>query len=323
MSMNFNVLVTSVSRKIPLVQAVKTAMIKSGNNGALIGGDSNEKCIAKYFADDFWQMPLCVDGHDECLLDELRARQVRCVIPTRDGELMFWSRRKQWLHRQGIEVMVSGKEQVRQCLDKLLFYQICKKRGIPAIATSDNMAGIHAQSLVVKDRCGAGARRIGLRLSPEEAMCHARNLEQPIFQPYIPGKEYSADTYVDKKGNVKGVVCRTRDNVIEGESQVTTTVPNVALEKECAEYIKKLHLCGHVLIQFIQDTAGVIHIIECNSRFGGASTLSVSAGLDSFYWFLLEVKGNNLDDYPFQRLSTRLRQVRYPCDLVIELPYDM
>lgn len=317
-SSDFNVLVTSVSRKVPLVQAAKAAMIKLGNRGSLIGGDSNEHCIARHFSDFFWHMPPLDSLTDETLLAELNSRQVACVIPTRDGELLFWSRRKQWLHEKGIEVMVSDEESVNQCLDKLLFYQKCTALGIPAIMTSENMSDIHAHSLVVKDRFGAGARHIGLQLSPEKALQHALTLGHPIFQPYIRGQEYSVDAYVDKSGHVKGVVCRTRDNVADGESQITTTVNDIALEAECAEYVKKLKLYGHVIIQLLRDDNGTVHIIECNSRFGGASTLGVSAGLDSFYWFLLESNGISLDKHPFEKTGMQLQQVRYPCDLIIK-----
>lgn len=315
---DFNVLVTSVSRKVPLVQAVKAAMIKLENHGALIGADSNEQCIARNFTDAFWHMPALDSLTDKTLLAELNLRQVKCVIPTRDGELLFWSRRKQWLHEQGIEVMVSAEKSVNQCLDKLLFYQHCKTLGIPAIMTSENISDIHAPSLVVKDRLGAGARHIGLQLSPEEASRHALTLENPVFQPYIRGMEYSVDAYVDKSGHVKGVVCRTRDKVMDGESQITTTVNDTMLERKCSDYIEKLKLYGHVIIQLIRDDSGAIHIIECNSRFGGASTLSISAGLDSFYWFLLEASGGDIDAHPFEKSAACLQQVRYPCDLIVK-----
>lgn len=316
-SMDFNVLVTSVSRKVPLVQTVKAAMLKLANHGNLIGGDSNEQCIARHFTDAFWHMPPLDELTDETLLAGLNSRQVKCVIPTRDGELLFWSKRKQWLHEQGIEMMVSDEESVSQCLDKLIFYQNCKAAGIPGIMTSENISDIDAPSLVVKDRFGAGARHIGLCLSPEKALQHALTLGHPIFQPYIQGQEYSIDAYVDKNGIVKGVICRTRDNVKAGESQVTTTVNDVALEIRCAEYLKKLKLYGHVVIQLIKDVAGAIHIIECNSRFGGASTLSVAAGLDSFTWFLLESMGSDLNMHLFEKAKMSLQQIRYPCDLIL------
>ena len=131
-------------------------------------------------------------------------------------------------------------------------------------------------------------------------------------------REVSVDVYIDTKGKAKGTVVRTRDLVVDGESQITTTIRNERLENLCTDLAEKLKLYGHVIFQILISPEGAFHIIECNSRFGGASTLSLSVGLDSFYWFLLEASGETLDDYPFLRATVEKKQIRYPEDLVIE-----
>ena len=45
--------------------------------------------------------------------------------------------------------------------------------------------------------------------------------------------------------------------------------------------------------------------------------MSIAAGLESFYWFLLETGGADLDAYPFQRRGEK-RLVRYPADLIFD-----
>jgi carbamoyl-phosphate synthase large subunit len=57
-----------------------------------------------------------------------------------------------------------------------------------------------------------------------------------------------------------------------------------------------------------------LHLLECNCRFGGASTLSIAAGLDSFYWFLRECLNEDLSDLPFLNYRRGLRQIRYAED---------
>jgi carbamoyl-phosphate synthase large subunit len=79
-----------------------------------------------------------------------------------------------------------------------------------------------------------------------------------------------------------------------------------------------LGIYGHAVFQLIQSSTGGLHVIECNARFGGASTLSIAAGLDSFYWFLLEACGDSLSQYPFARCRRELRQIRFARDLVID-----
>jgi carbamoyl-phosphate synthase large subunit len=80
-----------------------------------------------------------------------------------------------------------------------------------------------------------------------------------------------------------------------------------------------LGLTGHMVFQAIEDRSGRVHLMECNSRFGGASTLSVAAGLDSFYWFFRECMGDDLHDVAFVESPEGLRQVRYASDKIVSV----
>jgi len=104
--------------------------------------------------------------------------------------------------------------------------------------------------------------------------------------------------------------------VVNGESQITATYRCRAIERLCAEVAISLSLRGHVMFQLLVDQQKEVHFIECNCRFGGASTLSVAAGLDSFYWFILETIGVDLDEIPVVLESSQLRQIRYATDKV-------
>ena len=85
----------------------------------------------------------------------------------------------------------------------------------------------------------------------------------------------------------------------------------------CIKIAEALKFFGHIVIQIIVDKDNQIHIIECNCRFGGASTLSIDMGLDSFYWFLLETQKSKLDKYDFIRKEIDKKQIRYTMDLII------
>jgi carbamoyl-phosphate synthase large subunit len=205
-------------------------------------------------------------------------------------------------------------------VDKLEFYHAMMRLGLPAIPTWESLDRVEAATCVVKERFGAGARGVGLNLSRETAAEWASGLQSPIFQPFVEGREHSVDVYVDRRGNAKGAVARSRDLVVGGESQVTTTRRDEALERLCASAAERLRLYGHSVFQVLQASDGGYSIIECNARFGGASSLSVEAGLDSFYWFLLEASGQDVSEYPFFRSACELRQVRYPDDQLTVVP---
>lgn len=308
---NFGILITSASRKVPLLEAVRAASKKLGNTGPVIAGDLDPTSLVRHFADEFWQMPRLSELDLETLVVECRRRGIQCIVPTRDAELGFFARAKEMLAAAGIAVLVSPIDGVSLCNDKLAFAR--KLTALGAIVASENPVGLSAP-LVVKERFGAGSRSLGLKLSVTQAEAWARQLQVPIFQPFVAGQEYSVDLYVDARGVLKGHVARTRDLVVDGESQVTTTAEVPAIDQVVAKLVQLLPLRGHAVLQGILGLDGRFQLIECNPRFGGASTLSLAAGLDSFYWALLEARGNSLDDYPFLPVALPLRQARYLAD---------
>ena len=63
MPKSFNVLITSLSNKVPLVREVRKALKRIDADGRIFGADCNPACIGRYFVDDFWEMP-STDGLD-------------------------------------------------------------------------------------------------------------------------------------------------------------------------------------------------------------------------------------------------------------------
>jgi len=212
--------------------------------------------------------------------------------------------------------MVSTAQSVDICLDKLAFAKFLSERQFPVIPTSEH-PDFKTEEWVVKERYGAGSHQIGLKLNQKDAEEHALKLKNPIFQPYCEGEEWGVDLYRTNQGYVKGSVARKRDLVIHGESQITTTAFFPELQDLCSQLANALSLYGHVIFQVIVDSKKEFHIIECNPRFGGASTASLAVGLDSFYWFLQESSGSILDKQPFYRSPSNIRQIRFPTDRVI------
>lgn len=312
------VLITSASKKVPLIHALQVASRKTPNKYQVIAADIDPCAIASYEADSFWNMPRLDDLDDlsvDRLVKECQVRDVSVIFPTRDGELEFWSQNYYLFARAGIEVIVSSYESISRCRDKLAFATFGEELGLPIIPAANSPEGFNNCLFVVKERYGAGSRRIGLGLSKEAALEHANGLEEPVFQPFIDGPEISIDSWVSKTGDVPGVVLRRRDVVVAGESQVTTTFQDANLEDDAIKVIKALQLRGPVVLQAIVTDKG-LQIIECNPRFGGASTAAIHVGLDSLYWSLSETEDGGFMPV-FHRTTGEIRQIRYPFDRVI------
>ncbi|MDG0794585.1 ATP-grasp domain-containing protein [Cohnella ginsengisoli] len=313
-----SVLISSVSRKISLIRGVRTALdrIEGQRGWAVIGGDVDGDCLGSRFTDAFWRMPRLDNLSLTELIEGCFERGVSRIIPTRDGELSYYAGHSQALRAAGIEVMVSNPETVRVCLDKLAFAEAGARLGFPVIPAAAKLDEGENNRYVVKERYGAGSRSVGLGLDRGSAQRHAMALEHPIFQPFIEGPEISVDVYVTRAGRCKGVVLRRRRVVVNGESQVTESFRDEGLETLFASFAERLGLYGHAVFQAIRTGPGECRIIECNSRWGGASRLSCELGLDSLYWFLLEASGADLDDFPYMRAATDKTLIRYPEDLI-------
>ncbi|MBS4195490.1 ATP-grasp domain-containing protein [Lederbergia citri] len=312
-----NVLITSISGKVPLIQTVEKAMKKINSNSVLYGGDVDDQCIGKYFVDRFWLMPPLKDMTKETFVSYCTSKNITIIFPTRDADLLYFSSFLSYFTNNGLYIMVSNKKSLEITMNKMNFFKIGVEKGFPVTMSSFEIDTLYADTFVVKECEGSGSKNIAINVSREQAILHAKQLKGPLFQPYIKGEEFSIDVYVDKLGKSKGVIVRKRIQIKDGESQITRTIRHKELERLGAEMAEMFCLYGHVMFQVIVDLKGKPHIIECNPRFGGASTLSIAAGLDSFYWFQLEAAGEDLHNYPFHRSEKELTLIRHAKDMIV------
>lgn len=310
-----DLMITSISRKTPLLECAKRALTKFDPGARVHGADLDPEALGRHFVDTFWVSPPFAEAGVEGLVDHCARNGIRYILPTRDGDLEWFANAREELAGAGIEVMVSPPETIALCRDKLRFAAHLEQHGLPAIATAQTTEVLpRSATWVVKERWGSGSRGVYCDVPAHRLDELAAELEDPIFQPFIRGRELSVDLYRDRAGRVHGSICRTRDTVIAGESQVTTVVDAPALSKVCEEVAHCLNVQGHVTMQAIETPEARVRIVECNARFGGASTLSERAGLESFYWFLLEASGRGLERAPFRPRSGALRLVRHATD---------
>jgi carbamoyl-phosphate synthase large subunit len=313
-----SVLVTSAGAKVPLIRALRQAALRLDPYAKVVAGDVDEAVASRFVADDFWAMQGLGSLDLDAFIGECQRRDIRTLLPTRDGELVFWAGAAPRLDKAGIAVITSRLDSLNLCLDKLAFAEWGAAHGLPVIPAATT-AAMEASALVVKERFGAGSRSIGIGLTGEQASRHAEDLDAPIFQPLIAGKEISIDAYLTKAGAVHGLVLRHRSRVLNGESQTTVTFRDAGLEAKARAVLEPLHLSGPVVMQAMVE-GDQINIIEVNARFGGASTASINVGLDLFYWALFERAYPEAPLPAFERSPFEIRQVRVAEDLVLRDP---
>jgi carbamoyl-phosphate synthase large subunit len=310
------VLVTSASRKVDLIQRHRAALRALGIDGRVFAADLDSACVAREFADGFWEMPTLTGLSAEDLIGFCKEHGIRLLVPTRDGELLWFAKHAKALAHAGIALPLGAAEDVRDCLDKLRFFERCRDAGIPAIPTGVDLDALAretgAERFVVKERWGAGSQSIGLGLDRERARAHAAQLRDPVFQPRVEGTEHSVDLYVNREGELVEAVPRLRARVHGGESVVSETVEAPALVEGAAALARAFGLRGHAVLQAFKS-GDTVQWIECNPRYGGASALAFEAGLDSPRHALQEALGRHVAP----RVGTYqrgLRLLRYAAD---------
>jgi len=314
------ILVSCASGKVPLIRAVKSAACRIQTLTSVIAGDISPDVLSAYVADDFWLMPLIKDEAFDLIVDGCLRRNVDIILPTRDSELLFWAKHKERLSMHGITVIISPVESLFNCIDKLAFSALGTLYSLPIIPATTDVNELSSLLYVVKERYGSGSRSVGVGLDRDQALNYAAALAEPIFQPFMRGREFSVDAWLDSAHRVKACVMRWRNVVVDGEAKVTTTFSDHLLELKIVRVLEALRLRGPVVLQAIQDDKSNLHVIECNARFGGCSTASIKVGLDTLFWSFVEALGYRLADYEFIRSPKEVRQVRVSEDIYIYDP---
>ena len=295
------VMISSVSAKLAMIAAVREAFNKLQPDALIVGADANPEATGRGYVDRFIEMPRIEHIHVTDFIESLQSHGVTHIIPSRDGELLFYSRHAEQLKVAGISVMVSSVTAIENCLDKYAFYTNFGEL-FPIIRTGLTTSA-NVTRWVVKERFGAASSGILLDLDTAQAKAQSCQLKNAIYQPYFDGQEYSVDLFITQDNLCNGYVVRSRDVVVAGESKVTTSHDRPDIGELAVSLALAIGLVGHCLVQVIEDASQELHIVEINPRYGGASGLSVSLGLDSFYWFALEscgqtVEGKRLHAYP-------------------------
>lgn len=310
--MKKNILITSISAKVPLIKTVIESKNKFDTNIDIYGADCDKNCIGRYFVDYFWQIPNLSELDINDFIIYCNKNNIKYIIPTRDADVIYFAAFKNLLLDSNIHLFSADKDIVNICFDKLKFFTHVKNEFI--IPAYPSIKEITSTSLVVKERFGSGATDISINVDKTEAQKFSEKLKEAIFQPFIDGQEFSIDSYVKKDGNCIASIIRSRDLVINGESKITTCVEDPVLNKMITKFVEDLNILGHSVTQVIKKN-DTYHIIECNTRFGGASTLSYKMGLESFYWFLCEVNDKKIT---FKLNDKKLKQVRVAEDKYFE-----
>lgn len=239
--------------------------------------------------------PPVSEWSDEWLKELVKDLQSAIIIPLIDPELPFWSRNRQHLNRQGIQVWVSGEQTLQLCLDKRETRKFWETNRFNHPKPLEKSGGVTGEKWVAKPVFGHSGKGIfpdrfldsDQSIYNETWLNYFLNRDDYIVEEQINGTEISVDVLV---GSHKEVVCavpRYRNKVIGGEVVESETFEDPLLDNRIRTIVEKLpDPFGPLNIQCILDRDGEYFFTEINPRFGGGVPLSIAAGADIPGWMI-------------------------------------
>lgn len=319
MMANVNFLITSVSRKVWLVNAFKDALKQEAIKGKVVSVDKNPLSAGLYESDTHYIVPPSSDrSFIPNVLEICKKENVRLLVPTRNGELLLFAKNKERFEENGIKILVSDPEVIEVCNDKYRFYQFLAKNNIPTPKTflpNQVFCSSMEYPLIVKPRYGSGGKNIFKVKNKKELEFFINYVSEPVIQKFVKGKEYTVDLLSDFDGKVLTVVPRERIETFGGESFKGRTIKDYKIIRHAKKLAERLGTIGHITIQCLTNKK--IKFTEVNPRFGGGAALGIAAGANTPLLILKLVLGEKIKPM-IGEFTEGLLMLRYTKDIFLK-----
>lgn len=294
------------------------------------GVDLKNDVIGKYWVDKFRVVPAPEDDdyvnriNEICLNDDIDV-----VIPQTTRETAKLSKTCEEIDA---EVVVAGASAIERANNKHELLKVCQGLDIPIpeshlIRSSEGLIqavrelGYPSKPVVVKPPVSFGSR--GFRVLREGTSWTARRFltEKPnatditlddlieilarddqvefpelLVSEYLPGSEYSVDSFVGKK--VAVAIPRLRKEIVNGISFRTSLEYRKDIIENTLKAAKALGLSYAFGFQFKLDHQGVSKVLECNPRVQGTMVASLFSGVNVIWMSVREAIHQPVDGVP-------------------------
>jgi len=265
------VLLTGVGKRYDIV-ACFAALTKT------IAADPNPLAPAQYAAHVRVKVPLIEDpGYVPALAALCEEHGVGAVIPLTDLDIEVLAKARE---EGRLPALTPSSEVARATYDKYETHLLLGRLGLPSPPTVLPDEEPESYPVMVKPRCGSGARSIHLAHTRAEQDFFARYVKEPtMVQRAMGGPELSIDCLGDLHGRCLNAIPRTMEESRGGESIKGRVVRDEELIELGRRAMEALQVRGPATIQVFRDPEVGLGITDVNTRFGGAFAAPVYAAL--------------------------------------------
>ncbi len=307
-----NILLTSIGRRVELVQAFRLAYQELSLAGHLVATDVDPLAPALRQADRYYLVP-GVDQPDylPALAAICEREAIDLIFPLIDPDIPALAAGRETLEQHGARLATLSAESAATTNDKWMTYQLFRSIEIPAPLSWDREPPQGVEyPLFVKPRVGsAGHNAVKVEDSAELTAALSR-IERPLVQQFLPGPEITNDVSCSLDGELWAVVSRQRIEVRWGEVAKGVTVHSPRIQEYCSRIAAALKATGPITVQCMlrEDEP---FFTEINARFGGGLPLGIAAGIPSPRWYLAEAAGLQVAPPPLGSYQAGLYLTRY------------
>ena len=247
-------------------------------SGKTVATDSTSLSAGFFMADVSEILPEA-DAHYyvKRLFEIVKKHNVGILLPTSGYDIYPYSANREALAKIGATAVVSDRETLEVCRDKILTYNTMSGKYELPFTTAD-ASKVKSFPVIAKPRYGKGSRDI-IKINNEEDLNYvASNFGNTIFQEFLPGVEYTVDVLCDMSKKPVLAVPRIRLQTKAGISTKGRIVRDAELETTCMNIAHDVGIRGPCCIQMKESSEGQLRLIEINSRLGGGTIFSTLAG---------------------------------------------
>ncbi|MGA7603902.1 MAG: ATP-grasp domain-containing protein [Nitrososphaeraceae archaeon] len=289
--------------------------LKMSNFGGKIVATDSTSLSAGFFMADVNEILPEADAqyYVKRLFEIVEKHHVQVLMPSSGYDIYPYSDNREALARIGATAVVSDRDTLEICRDKLLTYKkMSGKYNLPF--TTADPDKVKSFPVIAKPRFGKGSRNV-IKVNNEADLRYiSSNFGNTIFQEFLPGVEYTIDVLSDMNKKPIIAVPRIRLQTKAGISTKGRIIRDADLETTCMNMAREIGIRGPSCIQMKESSEEQLKLIEINSRLGGGTIFSTLAGANIPSMILEMLSGTYIDPPRVSEITV----VRYYEEIVIE-----
>ena len=286
----------------------------SNFSGKIVATDSTSLSAGFFMADVNEILPEAdAQYYVKRLFEIVEKHHVQVLMPSSGYDIYPYSDNREALAKIGATAVVSDRDTLEICRDKLLTYKkMSGKYNLPF--TTADPDKVKSFPVIAKPRFGKGSRNV-IKVNNEADLRYiASNFGNTIFQEFLPGVEYTIDVLSDMNKRPIIAVPRIRLQTKAGISTKGRIIRDADLETNCMNMAREIGIRGPSCIQMKESSEEQLKLIEINSRLGGGTIFSTLAGANIPSMILEMLSGTYIDPPRVSEITV----VRYYEEIVIE-----